>query len=273
MPARIHLLVIDPQIDFCEGGALAVPGATADMERLAAMVDRLGKRLADISVTLDSHHTVDIAHPGFWVDSQGTNPAPFTLIRAADIEAGTWTPRHPALRQRVLNYVRELERKKKFDLIVWPEHCEIGTPGAAVQPSLFAALKRWCKGEMAWINFVTKGSNPMTEHYSAVQAEVPDPEDPGTMLNAGLIKTLQDSDVILIAGEALSHCLKSTVEDIADNIGEEHVKKFVLLTDCTSSIPAAPGTPDFPAIAQDFIERLKARGMRTATSADYLATV
>lgn len=271
MPAKIRLLVIDPQVDFCEGGALPVPGGNGDMERLAAMVTRLGGRIDDIAVTLDSHRTIDIAHPAWWVDSQGRNPAPFTLITSADLAAGTWTPRNPDWRQRSTDYVKALETAGKYVLIIWPEHCLIGSPGHAVHPALFKALQGWEKTEFGMVNYVTKGANPFTEHYSAVAAEVPDQDDPSTMLNADLIDALRESDVILIAGEALSHCVKATVEDIADNIGAEHVRKFVLLEDCTSPIPAAPGTPDFPAIAADFVERMKARGMRVAKSTEFLA--
>lgn len=274
MATKIRLLVIDPQVDFCDGpanGALPVPGAYADMSRLAAMLDRLGGKIDDVDVTLDSHRTIDIAHPAWWVDSKGANPAPFTLIAAADVAAGVWTPRNPAWRQRSLDYVRQLEANGKYALIIWPPHCLIGSPGHAVHPELFAAMKRWEEREFGMVNFVTKGSNPFTEHYSAVAAEVPDPEDPSTLLNGDLIDALRDSDVILIAGEALSHCVKSTVEDIASNIGPEHVKKFVFLTDCSSPVPAVPGGPDFPAIGQQFIADMVARGMKLATSTGFLA--
>jgi len=101
MSIRIRLLIIDPQVDFCDGpanGALPVPGATADMIRLAAMIDRLGNRIDDIDVTLDSHRTIDIAHPAWWVDSGGGNPSAFTIITAQDVAAGLWTSRNPAWR-------------------------------------------------------------------------------------------------------------------------------------------------------------------------------
>jgi len=274
MPTSIRLLVIDPQMDFCDGpanGALPVPGAWEDMNRLAAMVDRLGPRLDDISVTLDSHRTIDIAHPAWWVDSRSGNPAPFTPITAADVEGGLWAPRNPGWRARSLDYVRQLEANGKYTLFVWPEHCLIGSPGHAVHTGLFAALRRWETREFGMVNFVTKGSNPWTEHYSAVAAEVPDPADPTTLLNAALLDALRDSDVILIAGEALSHCVKATVTDIADNIGDEHVRKFVLLTDCSSPVAAVPGGPDFPAIGRAFVTDMKARGMKVASSTDFLA--
>jgi len=82
---NIQMLIIDPQNDFMEGGALAVPGATDDMKRTAALIDRIGQKLRKIHVTLDSQHLVDIAHPAFWRDADGNAPDPMTLIFAASI--------------------------------------------------------------------------------------------------------------------------------------------------------------------------------------------
>ena len=274
MTTKIRLLIIDPQMDFCDGpanGALAVTGAYDDMTRLARMIERLGSKIDDIDVTLDSHRTIDIAHPAWWVNSQGQAPNPFTMITSADVEAGVWTPRNPAWRQRSLDYVRKLEANGKYLLFIWPTHCLIGSQGHAVQTELFASLRRWEEREFAMVNYVTKGTNPFTEHYSAVQAEVPDSADPSTLLNSDLIEALRDSDVILIAGEALSHCVKSTVTDIADNIGDEHIRKFVFLSDCSSSVGAVPGGPDFPAIGQAFVADMVKRGMKVYTSTSFLA--
>ena len=52
----VILLLIDPQIDFHEGGSLAVPGATADSQRIAKMITEHGDEIDEIYVTLDSHH-------------------------------------------------------------------------------------------------------------------------------------------------------------------------------------------------------------------------
>jgi hypothetical protein len=41
---------------------------------------------------------------------------------------------------------------------------------------------------------VTKGENPWTEHYSAVQAEVPDDDDPRTQLNRTADRRLDQAD-------------------------------------------------------------------------------
>ena len=74
-------------------------------------------------------------------------------------------------------------------------------------------------------------------HYSAVQADVPDPADPTTQLNVGLIKTLENADLVALSGQALSHCVANTIRDIADYFGRESIRKLVLIED-TSSPPA-----------------------------------
>lgn len=170
----------------------------------------------------------------------------------------------------MLAYTEELERRGKYLLIIWPDHCLIGSWGHNVQVDLAAALHRWEEKNFANIDYVTKGVNPYTEHYGGLMAEVPDPNDPSTQLNTQLIQVLQDADLVYFEGEASSHCVKATVEQIAENIGDEHLKKLHLVTDCMSPVPAAPGTPDFPAIAQQFLNDMKSRGMTLVTSDEVL---
>ncbi len=269
---KIHLLVIDPQHDFCDpSGSLFVPGATEDIERLAALVNRIGDKLDDIHCTLDSHHLIDIAHPGWWKDRDGNHPDPFTIIPASDVRDGVWTTSVPGFFRRSSEYVEKLEANDRYPLCIWPPHCLIGSRGATVMPGLFSEFLSWETDGPGMVHYVTKGSNPFTEHYSGVQADVPDPSDPTTMLNVDLINTLETATTILISGEAGSHCVANTVTDIADNFGNtDYVKKFVLLTDTVSPVPAVPGV-DFPAIQQQFIDDMVARGMRVSTSVDFLA--
>lgn len=279
---KIHLLTIDPQNDFCDipkeahpynplvmgeriAPALPVPGAHADMLRLASLIDRIGSKLYDIHVTMDSHNPLDIAHPSWWRNDKGDAPAPFTLISAADVRNGVWRSRNPAAQAHSLKYVETLEANARYVLVIWPEHCLIGQWGHNVHASVANALNTWARKRMEVVDYVTKGSNALTEHYSAVQAEVPDASDPSTMLNSRLIKTLAEADVVLIAGEALSHCVASTVRDIADNFGEHNIQKLVLLTDCSSSVAG------FENLGAQFVSDLTARGMKTALSTDYLA--
>jgi len=278
MSKRIELIGIDPQMDFCtteilaedgivlrRKGALCVPGAEADMIRVAAMIKRIMPKIDDIHITLDSHHYFDVAHPIYWKDTSGKNPDPFTIISASDVENGTWTPTVSSLFKKSLEYVRALETNGKYPLCIWPPHCIIGSKYHAVVPELFEALIEWEKTQIAMVDYVTKGSNPFTEHYSAVSADVIDPQDPGTQINTKLINTLVKADIVIAFGEAGSHCLSSTIRDIVSNFGDDsYVKKIVLLTDATSPVPG------FEHLQDDFIKDMVAKGMQLSTTTEFL---
>ncbi len=264
---RLEFLIVDPQNDFSDapGAALPVPGAGADAERLARLLNRLRARIDDIHVTLDTHQLVDISHPVFWVDGAGRQPAPFTQISVADIENRIWRTFDAHSQQRALAYVRALRDNRRHQLTIWPPHCLIGTWGHNVVPVVAEALQAWEAAKYARVDYVTKGHNPWTEHYSAVRADVPDPADPGTQINRRLIQTLENADVVALSGQALSHCVASTIRDIAAYFGQESIRKLVLIEDTSSPVPG------FEALAQQFVADMRQRGMRVAKAADFLA--
>ena len=260
---NVHLLVIDPQVDFCDPtGALYVKGAEKDIGRLASFVKKGKEKITDIHVTLDSHHLIDIAHPLFWCDQNGQMPKPFTIITAQDVKDGKFRTKMPSHQKRATEYVDKLAVNSRYPLCIWPAHCLIGSAGYAVMEPLFSALMEWEGQQFHPVDFVTKGSNPWTEHYSAVQADVPDPKDPSTQINSRLIDTLMDADTVLVAGEAGSHCLANTVRDIANNFkNEDYVKKIILLEDGTSPVTG------FENFQDDFVKEMTARGMQITTTA------
>lgn len=261
---RVELLIIDPQKDFCDpSGSLYVPGADKDCERLADFITRHSDKIDDIHVTLDSHHLLDVAHPMFWIDTAGNNPNPFTIITHSDVKSGVWTPVVPAWRSRMLDYTKSLEDNQRYALCIWPPHCLIGTPGHNVESKVMDALLAW-ERNVSMVDFVTKGSNIWTEHYSALRADVPDPQDPSTLLNDKLISVLQRADIVIISGQALSHCVANSVRDIAETFGDDNIQKIYLLQDTTSSVPG------FEQLGANFISELSARGMKLVNSTDFL---
>jgi len=264
-PVSIHLVIIDPQNDFCDpNGSLSVPGADGDMERLATMIKRIHGKLDDIHVTLDSHRQVDIAHPIWWKDSSGARPDPFTIITAADMESGKWTTKMPSFHKRTLAYLKSLEASGRYPHCIWPPHCLIGSWGHSIYPALYEALQVW-EDSFASVDFVTKGSNIYTEHFSAVKAEVPDPEDPTTQINTTFVDTLEKADIILLAGEALSHCLANTVRDTVSAFSDpKYAEKLHLLTDASSNVPG------FNQLGEDFVKDMVAKGVKTTTTVDFL---
>jgi len=280
MKRHLHLLIIDPQNDFCDlpaaylpagpaaaAPALPVPGAHADMLRLADLIRRGGPGLSAISVTLDSHQRIDVAHTTFWQDGQGNPVNPFTQITAADLAQGRFAPRDPAALTRVTAYLEQLEAAGRYNLMVWPTHCEIGSWGHNVHADVRSAYNGWEESTLRTVTKIVKGTNPWTEHYSAIQAEVPDQDDDSTQMNHGVIAMLAQADKVYITGEAGSHCVKATTEHIVDNWDPAQLSKLVLVTDCMSAVSG------FDAQYHGFVAAMRARGVETAQSADVVAAL
>lgn len=270
---NVKLLVIDAQNSFVlpsdeyrmlPGGHLdlCVDGAKEDMDNLAAMVKTHKKHINDIIATMDSHHKIHVASPIMFKDKHGNHPNPFTIITSADLKNGTWQTSKPSFQARVLAYVQALEANGRYPLCVWPPHCIIGTNGHNIYQPLRQAFYEWEDiGNV--VGFLTKGSNVFTEHYSGLEADVPDPKDPSTQLDMTLVQTLIECDYLLISGEALTHCVSSTVRSIANNISRDLVKKFVLLKDATSPVKG------FEHLADSFINDMTALGMSISDTKNF----
>lgn len=285
MPSSFHLLAIDPQNDFCDlpeswnhrdpangrtcPPALPVAGAHADMQRLAEFLRRMGPRIDGVTVTLDSHQRYDVAHPLFWQARGGAEVAPFTPITAAQVRAGEFLPRDAVALPRVLAYLDALESQGRYTLMVWPVHCEIGSGGHGVHAALLAACAEWQALRGQAVHAVFKGMNPWTEHYSAIEAEVPDPQDPATALNRPLLERLGAAECLVIAGEASSHCVRATTEHIVQYLPRLRPgwtpERIVLLTDCMSPVRG------FEAQHDAFLTAMRAHGVQLSRSTDFAA--
>lgn len=227
-------LIIDTQFDFCHpDGALFVPGAERDVERIASLIRRHADRIDQIVVTLDTHHLFDIAHPRFWQDATGNHPAPFTRISADDVAEERWEPRF--LPDKARQYVRDVETDGQFGHVIWPEHCLVGSRGAALHDTLLEALRYWSHERDRDYVAVPKGLYPLTEHFGIFQAQVPDPAVPETQLNTELIADLDRFDTVYLMGEAKSHCVANSLKQLL-NYAPALVPKVVVVTDCMSDV-------------------------------------
>lgn len=254
-----ELLVIDPQNDFLDiaGAALPVPGANADMQRLADWLMAHAALVQAITVTLDSHASVGVERTSFWQDAAGQPVAPFSVITAADLQAGRFVPRHAQKRAEVLRYLQDLEAGGQRQLVVWPVHCVVGTWGHNIHAALAAAIAHWEATTGRICDKVLKGQHPLTEQYSAFRAEVPRADDTRTQLNQGLLQRLgAGSATLLVAGEALSHCVAASVDDMMAHLPPSRLQHTVLLRDCMSPVPG------FEAAAQAFVQRATTKGLQ-----------
>lgn len=267
-----QLLLIDPQNDFCDLPAQACPsgvqpsllvaGAHADMQRVARWLRMHGQHLDHITITLDAHQRFDIAHPGFWQQRSGAEVAPFTPITAAQVRAGDYQPRLAQYLPRTLAYLDALEAGGRYTLMVWPVHCEVGSWGQGVHADVLAACGDWQVQRQRAVCNVFKGLNPWTEHYSALQAEVPDVQDPATAMNQPLLQTLLQAQHLIVAGEASSHCVRATVEHLLQAAPAGFAARITVLTDAMSPVTG------FAAEHHALLDHLQRAGARLSTTAD-----
>ncbi|MEM6701747.1 MAG: nicotinamidase [Acidobacteriota bacterium] len=264
--SKNHLLIIDAQRDFClaEGGLFvggrSGTGALEDTERLARFVYRNLGRLTEITCTLDTHLPFQIFFPSFWLDVDGEHPAENTVVTSEQIRGGEFRPNPavagwlcndnvPWLKRQVEDYCRRLEEAGRYELYLWPPHCLLGSSGHSLVGAIQEArlFHAFCRGAK---NFVeVKGGNILTENYSALAPEVLERHD-GKVLgsrNEALLDSLLAADRILVAGQAASHCVRATVEDLLQGMAERGADpgKLYLLEDCMSPVAVPDGAGGF----------------------------
>lgn len=255
---QTHLLIIDPQNDFCdiEGAALPVAGAHADLRRLAGFIELNLPRLSGITVTLDSHASVAVERTTFWLDSDDQAVPPFTFITAADVSSGAYRPRDARLTHQVLGMLEQLAAAGKAGMVVWPVHCVTGTWGHNIHADVARALAAWELAHQRAVTKVLKGEYPLTEHFGVFEADAPVAAVPGTQFNTALARLLATSaDVIAIAGQASSHCVAASYDQFMRFLAHgPAAPRVVLLRDCMSPVPG------FEPLAEALFERARAAG-------------
>jgi nicotinamidase-related amidase len=124
--------------------------------------------------------------------------------------------------------------------------------------------------------FQVKGSAALTEHYSMLGPEVTEDREGRAIgsKNEPLIEQLLDYDAVLIAGQAKSHCVAWTIDDLLAGIadrGRAMVEKVYLLEDCSSPV-VVPGVVDYTDEADAAFARFAAAGMHVVRSTEPLSS-
>jgi nicotinamidase-related amidase len=260
---RVCLLLIDCQNTFCTPGfELFVPGAPDDNRRLCDFVYRNLGAITEIIPTLDTHLALQVFHAAWLVDADGRHPAPYTTVSAEEVEQGVWRAADPAEQQALLDYVRALEAGGRYRLTVWPYHALLGGIGHALVSAVEEAVFFHGIARVVSPAFQIKGDDPRTEAYSALGPEV------GGRRNDALVELLQSFDVIAVAGQAKSHCVAWTVDDLLEDVPAEQI---YLLEDCMSPV-VVPDAVDFTAEANAAVARFAERGVSIVESTQPIDT-
>lgn len=273
---RIAAFGIDVQVGFCAPGAsLFVPGAVDDTRRALRWLYGNLDRITGLHFSMDTHRVFQVFHPAWWIDADGKHPAPFTPIFHEDVRSGRWSPvSHP---RESLEYCKRLEANGKYVLTVWPYHTLLGGVSHALVPAMMEAAMFHALVRKQQTQFETKGTHALTENYSVLSPEVR--ELGGKVVgafNAPFVKALLEYDRIYVFGQAKSHCVLSTLQDLRDHIQATDpslVKKIYILEDAMSPVPPPPIDPvpaalDFPRIADRAIEDFRRAGMNVVKTTD-----
>jgi nicotinamidase-related amidase len=284
---RLCLLAVDVQNTFCIPefelfvAGRSGTGAVDDNRRLCEFVYRNLSDITQIFPSLDTHHAMQVFHAIWLVDEQGNHPAPFTLVSAEDVASGRWRLNRAVAaglgldldyaERHLAHYTRSLAEGGKYDLTIWPYHAMLGGIGHALVSAVeeavfFHGIARYSKPE-----FQIKGAESLTEHYSMLGPEVTEGPD-GDRLgekNIKLVEKLLEFDAVVVAGQAKSHCLAWTIDDLLehDAVRERLAHRTYLLQDCTSPV-VVPGVVDYTDEANAAFERYAAAGMHVVRSID-----
>ncbi len=295
---NVHLLLIDVQKDFCfpEGslyvGGRSGRGALDDNRRTAEFIYRNLDVLTNITATMDTHFAFQIFFPSFWVDKNDAPLSAFREITTSDIDSGEVKP-NPAvaawlcngnyawLVKQVRHYCEELEKAGKYKLYLWPPHCVLGSDGHALAGVIHEArmFHSFVRGAQSWVE--VKGGNTLTENYSVMRPEVLTRHDGQALAqrNTAFLKTLLTADAVVIAGQAASHCVKSSIDDLLEEIVTQDralARKITILEDCMSSVTVPDGAggfvADFTPEAEKALARFRDAGMHVVKSTDSVAS-
>jgi len=284
---RTCLLLVDAQNTFCTPGfelfvaGRSGAGALDDTRRLVAFLYGSLDAITQVVVTLDTHQAFQIFHAPFLMDPEGRHPDPYTLVTPEDVAAGRWRvdPGAAAVAgldpewgdEHLAAYVRSLAAGGKYDLTVWPFHAMLGGVGHALVSAIEEALFFHAIARRSQTTFEIKGWQPLTEHYSVLGPEVlrGSRGEPLGERNAKLVEHLLGFDAVLVAGQAKSHCVAWTVEDLLAD-APEIAPRLYLLEDCTSSV-VVPGIVDYTEDADAAFARFAEAGAHVVRSTDPIA--
>ena len=284
---RLCVLAVDIQNTFCIPdfelfvAGRSGTGAVDDNRRLCEFLYRNLGEITQVFPSLDTHHAMQVFHAIWLVDERGDHPAPYTLVSAEDVATGRWRLNSAVAEalgididyaeRHLAYYTRRLAEGGKYDLTVWPYHAMLGGIGHALVSAVEEAIFFHGLARYSSPDFQVKGDNPLTEHYSMLGPEVTEGPD-GDQLggkNTELIEKLLTFDAVVVAGQAKSHCLAWTIDDLLDDedVRERLAERTYLLEDCTSPV-VVPGLVDYTDEADAAFERYAAAGMHVVRSTE-----
>jgi len=234
-PDRDALIIVDQQLDFQPGGALAVAGGDTIVEA----IDALAAHFTEVVITQDHHPRGHVSFASSYHDR-----APYSAVTLAEVERGevrlsgsaAFTPEDLAV------YLHEAHGQQQA---LWPDHCVIGSDGERLDPRLDVARA---------IHIIRKGYRPSADSYSAFR------ENDGATTGLAECLMAKGIDRVFVVGLAGDYCVLATSTDAA-----EAGLEVVYLEDLTRFVGVPEGSKEAA------YARLESCGVRIMTSESLLS--
>ena len=149
----------------------------------------------------------------------------------------------------------------------------MGSQNSALMPIVEEAFRFHEFVRNSPIEFAFKGQDPLRHSCSVFRPDVMTTHDGfrESCRNSSLLNRVMESDMLIIPGEASSHCVLDSLNDLLDEImavAPSFVKRVYILKDCMSPVVIVPGDPnlDFTKHADEGLAKLQAAGMNLVDS-------
>ena len=159
-------------VQNCFKEDLPIFGATLNMDDLASNIKDNINNIDYLLVIKDSHNGNEINNKLNWINSTGHQPNDYQIINYSDI-GKNWWPTSISLEYAKI-YSNYLLLNNKNPIIMWPEHCIIGTEGHKIIDKVQDSLNLWEQQKSKKIIYLEKGTNQHSETYGVLpEARLP----------------------------------------------------------------------------------------------------
>uniref|UniRef100_A0A7S3HKF8 Uncharacterized protein n=1 Tax=Spumella elongata TaxID=89044 RepID=A0A7S3HKF8_9STRA len=285
---RVVLFIMEPQVDFYPGGKCGARGGSNDTEKAEILADFIHSHLDDIDeivVSLDSHNRIHVAHKAFWEDKSGNSPSINTLITMQDLQTGLWRPRKEESMDYCIAILQQLEANQQLyghrstggegGIVIKPDHCLVGSAGAAILPVLHDAVGEWGAHSLRNVTYLTRdltheggghqhlnnagghhhhhghshnhvqghGRHRTVDGSAAAGDEVQvvggdSPHKAKDYYDLSFLAQLNEEDKLLICGQSHSLCVEFSLKDVLSAVASTaniHPENISILKDATST--------------------------------------
>lgn len=297
--------VFDKSGKQVSGGTLYVGGrsgrgAIDDNVRTSRFLYRNAPMITTFDNTMDTHLPYQIFTSAFWQTKNGGPIQPHTLVMLIKgvlcnvaLDGQTVIHENIAPRPEVAwmyansnytwvlayaqHYCAELAKAGKYTLYIWPYHCQLGSRGHSLAGVTQAARHYHAvlRGNVGHLEI--KGGNPFTENYSVFAPEVLAAHDAKVIAqrNVTMLKKMIQHDIVIVAGQAASHCVLSSLDDAIEQVLKMDpalAGRLHILEDAMSAVTVPDGKggfiADFTPQAEAALARWKARGCNVVRTTD-----